>query len=134
MLDVATGTGVAAFMAAERVGMAGEVVATDISQKMVDSTRAAAAQRGVINMQFERVDAEELGYADGSFDAATCVLGLMYPTDPQRAIEQMHRVLKPGGRLSQSGADEIAADGPRSSRSSTRAWSLTFARCFSSLT
>jgi ubiquinone/menaquinone biosynthesis C-methylase UbiE len=98
VLDVATGTGVAAFMAAERVGDSGEVVATDISQKMVDSTRAEAEQRGVTNMRFERVDAEELGYPDGSFDAAMCVLGLMYPADPQRAIEQMHRVLKPGGR------------------------------------
>ena len=37
-------------------------------------------------------------YPDGSFDAAMCVLGLMYPADPQRAIEQMHRVLRPGGR------------------------------------
>jgi ubiquinone/menaquinone biosynthesis C-methylase UbiE len=98
VLDVATGTGVAAFMAAECVGDSGEVVATDISQKMVDSTRAEAEQRGVNNMRFERVDAEELGYPDGSFDVAMCVLGLMYPADPQRAIEQMHRVLKPGGR------------------------------------
>lgn len=98
VLDIATGTGVAAFMAAERVGDSGEVVATDISQKMVDSTRAEAGQRGVANMRFERVDAEDLGYPDGSFDAVMCVLGLMYPADPQRAIEQMHRVLRPGGR------------------------------------
>jgi ubiquinone/menaquinone biosynthesis C-methylase UbiE len=98
VLDIATGTGVAAFMAAERVGETGEVVATDISQKMVDATRAEADRRGVSNMIFERVDAEDLGYPDASFDAAMCVLGLMYPADPQRAIDQMHRVLKPGGR------------------------------------
>jgi SAM-dependent methyltransferase len=98
VLDIATGTGVAAFMAAERVGGSGEVVATDISQKMVDSTRAEAEARGVTNMTFERVDAEDLGYPDGSFDVVMCVLGLMYPADPQRAIEQMHRVLRPGGR------------------------------------
>jgi SAM-dependent methyltransferase len=49
-------------------------------------------------MTFERTDAEELPYPDASFDAAMCVLGLMYPADPQRAIEQMYRVLKPGGR------------------------------------
>lgn len=97
VLDVATGTGVAAFMAAERVGK-GKVVATDISQKMIDSTRAVAQERGVANMTFDRVDAEDLGYPDGSFDAAMCVLGLMYPADPQKAIEQMHRVLRPGGR------------------------------------
>jgi len=98
VLDVATGTGVAAFMASERVGAGGEVVATDLSEKMVEATRAEAERRDVPNMSFERVDAEELSFTDGSFDAALCVLGLMYPADPQRAIEQMHRVLRPGGR------------------------------------
>jgi len=98
VLDIATGTGVAAFLAAERVGPRGEVVATDISQGMVDAVREEAERQGVTNMSYERVDAEELGFQDGSFDAALCVLGLMYPADPQRAIEQMQRVLKPGGR------------------------------------
>ena len=98
VLDIATGTGVAAFIAAERIGESGEVTATDISQKMVDATREAAECRGVGNMAFERVDAEELGYPDASFDAAMCVLGLMYPADPGRAIQQMYRVLRPGGR------------------------------------
>ncbi len=98
VLDVATGTGVAAFMASEKVGTTGEVVATDISERMVEATRADAERRGIINMSFERVDAEELSFADASFDVALCVLGLMYPADPQRAIEQMHRVLRPGGR------------------------------------
>jgi ubiquinone/menaquinone biosynthesis C-methylase UbiE len=97
-LDVATGTGVAAFMAAERVGPAGEIVATDLSEKMVRQTEAYARELGVTNMTFERTDAEELPYPDASFDAAMCVLGLMYPADPQRAIEQLYRVLKPGGR------------------------------------
>src|SRR6476646_2024184 len=60
VLDIATGTGIAAFMAAERVGAGGEVVATDLSQKMVDATSAEAARRGMTNMRFERVDAEEL--------------------------------------------------------------------------
>jgi len=98
VLDVATGTGVAAFLAAERVGAQGKVIATDISQKMVDVVQEEVERRGVTNMGFERVDAEELTYPDDHFDAVLCVLGLMYPADPQRAIEQMHRVLKPGGR------------------------------------
>ncbi len=98
ILDVATGTGVAAFMAAEKVGAEGEIVATDISEKMVAQTAEYAREQGVSNMTFERMDAEELSFPDGSFDAAMCVLGLMYPADPQRAIEEMYRVLKPGGR------------------------------------
>lgn len=98
LVDVATGTGVGAFIAAEEVGPRGEVIATDISERMVEATRAEAERRGFTNMRFERVDAEELAYPDDSFDAALCVLGLMYPAEPQRAIEQMHRVLRPGGR------------------------------------
>jgi ubiquinone/menaquinone biosynthesis C-methylase UbiE len=98
VLDVATGTGIAAFMAAGRVGPTGEVIATDISQKMVDSTREQAEGRSVTNMRFERMDAEDLVYPDATFDVVMCVLGLMYPADPQRAIEQMHRALTPGGR------------------------------------
>lgn len=98
VLDVATGSGVGAFMAAERVGPSGEVVATDISQKMVEMVRTEAERRGVSNMRYERVDAEELAFPDDSFDAVLCALGLMYPSDPQRAVEQMYRVLRPGGR------------------------------------
>jgi ubiquinone/menaquinone biosynthesis C-methylase UbiE len=98
VLDVATGTGVAAFMASERVGADGEVVATDLAQKMVDATAEEAARRGVANMRFERADAEELPFDDASFDVVTDVLGLMYPADPQHAIVEMLRVLKPGGR------------------------------------
>lgn len=98
VLDVATGTGIAAFMASGRVGAEGQVVATDISQKMVDATQSEADRLKESNIKCERVDAEELPYPDGSFDAVTCVLGLMYPADPQRAIQQMHRVLRDGGR------------------------------------
>jgi ubiquinone/menaquinone biosynthesis C-methylase UbiE len=98
ILDVATGTGVAAFIAAERVGGSGEIVATDISENMVQQTQAYARERGVGNMRFERADAEDLPFEDESFDAVMCVLGLMYPADPQRAVEEMLRVLKPRGR------------------------------------
>jgi ubiquinone/menaquinone biosynthesis C-methylase UbiE len=98
VLDIATGPGVAAFMTADRVGPDGVVIATDISEKMVEATRAEAERGGVKNMQFERVDAEELAYPDASFDAVLCVLGLMFPADPQRAIDQIYRVLKPGSR------------------------------------
>jgi SAM-dependent methyltransferase len=98
VLDVATGTGVAAFMASDLVGDDGEVVATDLSQKMVEQTAAYARRQGVGNMTFQRMDAEQLSFPDASFDVVMCVLGLMYPADPQRAVEEMHRVLKPGGR------------------------------------
>ena len=99
VLDVATGPGPAALPAAEIVGPEGVVVATDIAEKMVETVRARAEERGLRNMEFKRADAEELDFPDNSFDAVMCVLGLMFPADPQRAIEEMYRVLKPGGRL-----------------------------------
>lgn len=98
VLDVATGTGLLAFMAAERVGVDGTVVATDLSEKMVDAVRTAAEHNGMHQIRCERVDAEELSFEDASFDVVTCSLGLMYPADPQRAIEQIYRVLRSGGR------------------------------------
>jgi ubiquinone/menaquinone biosynthesis C-methylase UbiE len=98
VLDVATGPGVAAFLAEEKVGREGVVVATDISEKMVEAAREEAERRGVSNIEFERVDAEDLSYPRESFDAVLCVLGLMFPADPQRAIEEMYSVLKRGGR------------------------------------
>ena len=44
------------------------------------------------------MDAEELAFDDGTFDVALCALGLMYAPDPEKAVVEMHRVLKPGGR------------------------------------
>lgn len=98
VLDIATGTGVAAFLAADRVGETGAVVATDLSEKMVEAVRVEATRRGAANVSFERADAEELPFDAGPFDVALCVLGMMYPADPQKAIDQMLRVLRPGGR------------------------------------
>jgi ubiquinone/menaquinone biosynthesis C-methylase UbiE len=98
VLDIATGTGVAAFLAADIVGPEGRVVATDISEGMVARAAAHARERGLEQMTFQRLDAEQLTLPDNSFDVGLCVLGLMYPADPQQAINEMYRVLKPGGR------------------------------------
>jgi ubiquinone/menaquinone biosynthesis C-methylase UbiE len=96
-LDIACGTGLVTFRAAEAVGSTGFVAASDISEDMVASVAAAAAARGIAG-DFRRGDAETLEYADGSFDAVLCGLGLMYVAEPPNAIREMHRVLTPGGR------------------------------------
>jgi ubiquinone/menaquinone biosynthesis C-methylase UbiE len=99
VLDIACGSGLVTFPAAEAVGPTGEVVATDISEEMVKLIGRLAAERGVTNVSFERMDAEELGaLADASFDAVLTALGLMYVPDVVRALQEQHRVLKPGGR------------------------------------
>jgi len=98
VLDVACGTGLVSFRAAQTVGPTGAVVGTDISGQMVETARRIAAERGIDNARFERADAEALPFADRAFDAAVCALGLMYVPDPIKALAEMRRVLRPGGR------------------------------------
>ncbi len=99
VLDIACGTGLISFPAADVVGKTGFVFGTDISDKMVETAAATALERDITNTKFERMDAEELKVADASFDVVLCSLGLMYFPEPLKALKEMYRVLKPGGRL-----------------------------------
>lgn len=99
VLDVACGTGLVAFAAAEAMGPSGRVLGVDVSARMVEAARRQADTRFVSNAAFERMDGEALALADGSVDVALCALGLMYMPEPERAIAELHRVLRPGGRL-----------------------------------
>jgi SAM-dependent methyltransferase len=65
---------------------------------MIETARRGAVERDLANVTFERGDAEALPLADASFDAAVCGLGLMYVPDPVRALCEMRRLLRPGGR------------------------------------
>ena len=100
VIDVAAGTGLVTFRAASTMGGAGEVLATDLSDEMVNRLRAAAAQQGLSQVRAERMDAQALSVPDATFDVALCALGLMYFPDPLAALKEMHRVLKPSGRVS----------------------------------
>ena len=99
VLDVACGTGLVAFAAADAVGPEGRVVGVDLSGRMVDAARRRAQERGVRHATFARMDAERLDLPDATFDVALCALGLMYVPDPVQALREMRRVLRPGGRV-----------------------------------
>ncbi len=91
VLDAATGTGMAARAAADRVGPRGSVVGVDVSAGML------AKARGAANVEFVQADATALtGVADGSFDVVLCSAGLLYMAVAP-ALEEWHRVLAPGG-------------------------------------
>ena len=100
VLDIACGTGLVSFAAARAVGPEGQVLGTDLSQRMIEASERRARDSGLSNCSFLRMDAENLTVPDASFDVALCGLGLMYVPDPERALREMRRVLRPGGRVS----------------------------------
>ena len=99
VLDIACGTGLVSFPAVAAIGSQGSLVATDISDAMVSEVAAEAQHRGLRNFTASRMDAEDLQLPDATFDAGLCALGLMYVPDPKLALQQIYRVLKPGGRM-----------------------------------
>ena len=98
VLDVACGTGVVSVAAARAVGPAGRVLGVDLADAMVRASRQRAQELGLGHAAFERMDAEQLKLPDAGFDLALCVLGLMYVPDPDAALRELQRVLRPGGR------------------------------------
>jgi len=100
VLDVATGTGLAAEAALAGVGLSGSVVAADISRAMVE--RARERLGGAPNAIVAVEDGQSLTFADESFDAVLCSLGLMFFPDPARGLSEFRRVLRPSGRAAVS--------------------------------
>jgi ubiquinone/menaquinone biosynthesis C-methylase UbiE len=100
VLDVATGTGIAAEAALNIIGPQGLVTAADISPQMVERARGPLARFANISTAVE--DGQALSFPDASFDAVLCSLGLMFFPDPSRGLFEFHRVLRSGGRAAVS--------------------------------
>ena len=98
VLDVATGTGDLAIELARRVAPGGEVVGSDFSEAMLARARTKPKPAGA-ELRFEWGDALELPFADGTFDAATVGFGARNFSDLARGLEEMARVVRPGGRV-----------------------------------
>ncbi|MBE7417991.1 MAG: bifunctional demethylmenaquinone methyltransferase/2-methoxy-6-polyprenyl-1,4-benzoquinol methylase UbiE [Ideonella sp.] len=98
VLDLAAGTGDLTEALARRVGSAGCVVHTDINQAMLGAGRDRLVDVG-LNLPTVLCDAEELPFRSASFDLVTVAFGLRNMTHKERALAEMARVLRPGGRL-----------------------------------
>ena len=99
VLDLAAGTGDIAALLAREVGPTGSVVATDINAAMLAVGRDRLTDRGLVaNLRWSLANAEALPFRDASFDRVTIAFGLRNVTDKERALREMHRVLKLGGR------------------------------------
>ncbi len=97
VLDVGTGTGLVAHLVAPRVSP-GLVFGVDLSENMLSIARS----KRVKNVQFLGMAAEHLVFRPSTFDLVTMGEALAYLADPTSALEEAHRVLRPGGRLAVS--------------------------------
>lgn len=97
VLDVATGTGLAAILSASLVGPEGRVAGIDLSDTMIQLARERASARDLKKVTFLQMDAEKLQFPPESFDVVLCALGLMLFPAPHKALSEMHRVLRRDG-------------------------------------
>lgn len=99
VLDVACGAGEPAISLAERLAGAGEVVGIDLAEAPLEVARERARKRGLSNVRFMQADVHALPFHDATFDRISSRLGVMFFTDLPRALGELRRVLKPGGRV-----------------------------------
>ena len=98
VLDIAGGTGDLSLAFARKVGHTGRVVHTDINEAMLREGRSRLLDLGVV-LPTMVCDAEQLPFASGSFDFVSVAFGLRNMTHKELALAEMHRTLKPGGKL-----------------------------------
>ncbi len=99
LLDVATGPGTVARLASARLGPTGHVVATDLSPAMLTIAEAKGSLADGSAIEYRLSPAVPLSAPGASFDVACCQHGLQFFPDRQGALAEMHRALRPGGRI-----------------------------------
>lgn len=121
VLDLGSGPGFDALLAADKVGHQGQVIGVDMTPEMIDRARHNAAQAGAANVRFELAAIEILPLDDASVDVAVsnCVINLS--PDKPAVYRELFRVLKPGGRICISDV-LLEKDIPDSLKQNPAAW------------
>ena len=102
VLDIATGRGAVLFPAAEAVGEQGHVTGIDLSKDMVKETGREVERQALKNAKVQVMDAEHLEFPNESFDVVFCSFAIFFFPQLERALSEIIRVLKPGGRVAVS--------------------------------
>jgi arsenite methyltransferase len=97
VLDAGCGTGLLVHDMSSTIGSQGRIIGVDFSADMLELARNRC---GVLaNIELKQGSVTQLDFADNSFDAASCIQTLLYVDDVATALSELHRVLKPGGRV-----------------------------------
>jgi len=99
VLDLGSGAGFDAFLAAQRVGESGNVIGVDMTREMIEKAGINAAKLNISNVEFRHGEIEKLPVEDLSVDVviSNCVINLS--PDKSTVFKEIHRTLKPGGRI-----------------------------------
>lgn len=99
VLELACGPGGLGLAVAPLLGAEGEIVLSDVAAEMVAIAADRAEARGLANVRTAVLDLEAIDEPDHSFDVVLCREGLMFAVDPERAVREIGRVLRPAGRV-----------------------------------
>jgi SAM-dependent methyltransferase len=99
ILELAAGTGDTGLLAAELIQPGGTLICSDFSPEMLTTAQRRAEELGITNVRFKQIDAENIDLDAASLDGVLCRWGYMLMADPEAALRETRRVLKPGARV-----------------------------------